>query len=101
MADDELPGAIEIEVLDALHRGALRSCCSAVQLVGLREEPAGEYLLHQILGRCERPGLVLKHRDAAGRYWTLTPAGRVRLRTRRHFARALATLLVRSQPKIR
>ena len=75
--------------------------CSAVQLVGLRDVPAGEYLLHQILRHCQEQGLVLKHRDATGRHWTLTPAGRARLRARRGFARALATLLVRSQPRIR
>jgi hypothetical protein len=100
MASDDLLGPIEVAVLDALHRGALRSRCSAVQLDGLRDEPAGEYLLHQVLGHCEEQGLVLKNRDATGRNWTLTRAGRARLRRRHRFARALATLLVRSQSRI-
>ncbi len=87
-------------VLDALHRGALGSRCSAVQISGLRDEPAGEYVLHKILGRFEDQGLVRTRRDASSRHWTLTPAGRARLHTRRHFARALATLIVRSQPRV-
>ena len=100
MAGDDLLGPVEMAVLDALHRGALRSRCSAVQIAGLRDEPAGEYVLHEILGRFDEQGLVRTRRDAGSRHWTLTPAGRARLRTRRHFARALATLIVRSQPRI-
>jgi DNA-binding MarR family transcriptional regulator len=57
-------------------------------------------VLHKILGRFEEQGLARTHRDASSRHWTLTPAGRARLRARRHFARALATLIVRSQRRI-
>jgi hypothetical protein len=96
MVGDDLPGPVEIAVLDAVHRGALRSRCSAVQVVALQKEPAGEYLLHEILGRCVEHGLVRTHRDATSRHWALTPTGRARLRTRRRFARALATLVVAS-----
>jgi hypothetical protein len=100
MAGDDLLGPVEIAVIDALHRGALRSRCSAVQIAGLRDEPAGDYVLHTILGRLEEQGLVWTRRDASSRHWMLTPAGRARLRRRRQFARTLATLIVRSQPSV-
>jgi GNAT superfamily N-acetyltransferase len=96
MATDELPGPAETAVLDALHRGALRTRCSARAIPALRNQPGGEQLLHEILDRCEARGLVRSDRYRDRRQWTLTAAGRARLRTRRRFARALALVLTRT-----
>ncbi len=96
MVDDELPGPLETAVLHALHRGALRARCSARAIPALRDEPTGEHLLHEILDRCEEQGLVRRDRHHDRREWTLTPAGRAQLRTRRRFAQALAIVLART-----
>jgi DNA-binding HxlR family transcriptional regulator len=96
MVDDDLPGPVEAAVLDALHRGALGVRCSARAIPGLRDEPAGEQLLHEILNRCEERGLVRTERHPDRREWRLTPAGRTRLRTRQRFARALASVMART-----
>jgi hypothetical protein len=96
MATGELPGRAETAVLDALHRGALRTRCSARAIPALRDQPAGEQLLHEILDRCEARGLVRSDRYRDRREWRLTAAGRARLRTRRRYARELAAALTRT-----
>jgi DNA-binding PadR family transcriptional regulator len=96
MVDDDLPGPVETAVLHALHRGALGVRCTAHAIPALRDEPTGEQLLHEILGRCEKRGLVRSDRHHDRREWTLTRAGRARLRTRRRFAQALASVLAQS-----
>jgi hypothetical protein len=93
-AGDEL-GLTEFAVLDAVHRGALRSRRTARQIHALRQQPAGEAILHHVLHACERDGLVRGRRDNAGRRYDLTAAGRARLRADRRFRMALAQVLVR------
>jgi DNA-binding PadR family transcriptional regulator len=88
-------GLIEFAVLDAVHRGGLRFRATARQIRGLREQPAGDALLHDVLHRCERDGLLQGRRDAAGRRYELTAAGRARLRADRNFRHALIHLLAR------
>jgi DNA-binding PadR family transcriptional regulator len=88
-------GHVEFAVLDALHRGALRSRVTARQVRRLSERPAGDAVLHEVLRRCEHDGLLRSERDAAGRRYELTAAGRVRLRADRRFRVALARLLAR------
>lgn len=96
MVGAELPGPVETAVLHALQRGALTARCSARAIPALRDKPAGEHLLHEILDRCEEQGLVRSNRHRDRREWTLTPAGQARLRTRRRFAEALAIVLART-----
>jgi DNA-binding PadR family transcriptional regulator len=93
-ASDEL-GQVEFAVLDAVNRGALRSRYSARQIPVLRERPAGEATFHEALRRCEHEGLLRSERDASGRLYELTAAGRTRLRTERRFRLVLARLLAR------
>lgn len=96
IATGELPGPAETAVLDVLHRGALRTRCSARAIPALRGHLAGEQLLHEILDRCEARGLVRSDRYRDRLEWRLTAAGRARLSTRRRFARALAVVLTRT-----
>jgi len=90
-------GPVEFAVLESVSRGALRSCCTAEQVSFLREQPAGEAILHDVLRRCERGGLLRSSRDTSGRRYELTAAGRVRLRADRRFRAALVRLLARSR----
>ena len=92
-------GLVEFAVLDAVHRGTLRSRCTAGQIRVLREEPAGEVILHDVLRRCERSGLVRTWRDSSGRNYALSAAGRARLRTDRRFRTAVVRLVLRGEPK--
>ena len=94
-ASDPL-GLVEFAVLDAVHRGALRSRRTAHRIPYLRDQPAGEVILHQALHRCERDGLLSSVRDSAGRLYRLTAAGRVRLRSERRFRAALVRALLRT-----
>jgi hypothetical protein len=89
-------GQVEF-VLDAVHHGVLRSRCTALQVPGLSERPAGEVVLHEALRGCEQGGLVRSRRDDAGRRYELTAAGRARLRAERCFRAALVGLLLRGQ----
>jgi hypothetical protein len=93
-ADDPL-GHVEFAVLDAVHRGALRFRRTARQIRCLRQQPAGEVILHDVLRRCEQAGLLTSARDSAGRGYWLTAAGRARLRADRRFRAALARALLR------
>lgn len=99
-ADDAL-GLVEFAVLDAVHRGALRSRRTARQIRLLRDQPAGETILHHVLRRCERDGLVRGSRDSSGRRYELTAAGRVRLRAERRFRAALIGALLRTPTRRR
>jgi DNA-binding PadR family transcriptional regulator len=90
-------GMVEFAVLDSVSRGALRSRCAAQQIHVLRDQPTGEAILHEVLRRCERGGLVRSNRDRSGRRYELTPAGRVRLRTDRRFRETLVRALARSR----
>jgi hypothetical protein len=76
---------------------ALNSRPRASHVRALIDEPAGYFLLHDALRRCERDGLVRSRRDARGRRYALTPAGRARLRAQRRFEDALLALLSRSR----
>ena len=87
-------GHVEYTVLNAVHRGALRSRCTAGQIRSLRDEPAGEVILHEVLHRCEQAGLLSGARDSAGRLYQLTAAGRARLRADRRFRVALVRVLL-------
>ena len=90
-------GHVEYTVLDAVHRGALRSRRTAKQIQSLRDQPAGEVILNEALHRCERAGLLRSERDSAGRLYGLTAAGRARLRADRRFRTALVRALLRAQ----
>jgi DNA-binding PadR family transcriptional regulator len=94
MAHGDLLGHVEFAVLDAVHRGALRIRHSARQVPCLCEQPAGEALLHRALRRCEHEGLLRSSRDARGRSYELTAAGRSRLRAERRFRVALGRMLL-------
>ena len=74
-------GHIEYAVLDAVHRGALRSRRTARQIRSLRDQPAGEVILHEVLYRCEHAGLL----------------SRARLRADRRFRLALVRVLLRAE----
>jgi hypothetical protein len=50
--ESEPLGWVEFTVIEAVHRGALRSRQTARQVAGLRLEPAGDALLHEALRRC-------------------------------------------------
>jgi DNA-binding PadR family transcriptional regulator len=89
-------GVVEFAVLDAVRRGALRSRRTASQIRVLREQPAGEVILHDVLHRCERNGLLRGERDDTGRRYELTAAGRAQLRADRRLRVALTRMLVRS-----
>ena len=52
-------GQIEFAVLDAVHRGALRSRRAARQIRVLQGQPAGETILHNALRHCEQNGLLV------------------------------------------
>lgn len=93
-ANDPL-GHIEFAVLAAIQRGSLGSQCTAGQVRSLREQPAGEVILHEVLRRCERDGLLSSTRDSRGRRYQLTAAGRGRLRAERRFRTAMARMLLR------
>ena len=96
MGSADTLGTVEFAVLDALHRGLLRSRRrTARQIPVLGCEPAGEVILHDVLRRCEREGLVRSRRDEAGRRYELTAAGRAKLRADRRFRRALLRVLAR------
>src|SRR5262245_2135953 len=96
MESGDTLGLVEFAVLESVSRGALRSRRTAKQISVLREQPAGEAILHEVLRRCERGGLLSSRRDSSGRLYELTPAGRVRLRADRRFRAALARVLARS-----
>lgn len=89
-------GHVEFAVLDAVHRGALGRRHSARRVRVLEAEPAGETILHEVLHRCERDGLLRSRRDAAGRGYELTLAGRMKLRADRRSRAAWSRLLARS-----
>lgn len=89
-------GQVEFAVLDAVYRGALRSRRTARQIGVLQSHPAGETIMHNALRQCEQNGLLCSRRDASGRRYDLTAAGRVRLRADRQFRAALIRVLARS-----
>lgn len=86
---------VEFAVLDAVHRGSLRSRRTAGQVRVLREQPAGEVILHDVLRRCERDGLLSSARDSGGRLYQLSRAGSARLRADRRFRAAMVRMLLR------
>jgi DNA-binding PadR family transcriptional regulator len=90
-------GLIEFNVLDAVHRGRLRGRRSARQVSALREQAAGEVVLHDVLRRFEHAGLLSSTRDGAGRLYRLTPAGRARLRSERRFRSTFARVMLRGE----
>jgi DNA-binding MarR family transcriptional regulator len=87
-------GPVEFAVLDAVNRGALRSRRTARKIAALRNRAAGEAIMHAALRRCEHDGLLRSERDADGRRYELTAAGRTRLRADRRLRFALARLLM-------
>jgi DNA-binding PadR family transcriptional regulator len=89
-------GSVEAIVLAAVDRGAPTSRCAVTRVPALREELDGEHLLHSALRRCARDGLVRRERRGQRTWWVLTAKGRARLRARRRFGRALASLLART-----
>lgn len=97
MGFEDALGQVEFAVLEAVNRGALRSRRSARQVRMLRKRPAGETILHDVLHRCERDGLLHGTRDASGRRYELTAAGRARLRADRRFRAAVLQMLARSR----
>ncbi len=97
MESGDALGLVEFAGLESVSRGALRSRRNAKQIRVLREQPAGEAILHDVLRRCERGGLLRSSRDSSGRRYELTAAGRVRLRTDRPFRAALVLVLARSR----
>jgi hypothetical protein len=97
MESGDALGLIEFAVLDSVSRGALRSRRTATQIRVLRDQPAGEVMLHDVLRRCERSGLLHSSRDSAGRRYELTAAGQVRLRADRRFRATLFRVLAQSR----
>jgi DNA-binding PadR family transcriptional regulator len=97
MATRDPLGPVEFSVLDAVHRGTLRTRPTARQIRGLRDDPGGEAILHDALHSCERAGLLRSARDPSGRRYRLTAAGRARLRADRRFRAAIARMLIRGQ----
>jgi DNA-binding transcriptional regulator PaaX len=89
-------GPVEFTVIDAVHRGALRSRQTVGQIPDLRRDPGGEALMRDALRRCERSGLLRSQRNPSGRHYEMTAAGRARLRAERRFRAALLRALVRS-----
>lgn len=89
-------GQVEFAVLDAVHRGALRSRRTAGRIGVLQSQPAAETILHNALRQCEQDRLLCSRRDASGRRYDLTASGRVRLRADRQFRAALIRVLARS-----
>jgi DNA-binding PadR family transcriptional regulator len=89
-------GQFEFAVMDSVHRGALGSRRTARRVRSLREEPAGDSIMHEALRRCERRGLLQSERDPSGRRYELTPAGRARLKADRRFRSALVGLLLQN-----
>jgi DNA-binding PadR family transcriptional regulator len=89
-------GQIEFAVLAAVHGGAPRSRLSARQIRALREQPAGDTILHDALRRCERHWLLRSRRNASGRQYELTASGRARFRADRRVRLALARVLAQS-----
>jgi DNA-binding PadR family transcriptional regulator len=90
-------GQVEMVVLEAVRRGALRARTTPKNVPGLREHPSGSTILHQALRRCEQRGLLRSRRDDSGRLYELTPAGREQLRANRRFRSALLRTLARSR----
>jgi DNA-binding PadR family transcriptional regulator len=97
MESGDTLGMVEFAVLESVSRGALRSRSTAQRISVLRGQPAGEAILHDVLRRCERRGLLSSSRDSSGRRYELTPAGRVKLRADRRFRAALVRVLARSR----
>jgi hypothetical protein len=96
MTAPELLGTNESAILAGVHSGAFRAGVYASRVRALSADPAAEFHLHEALRRCERAGLLRSSRDAHGRHYALTPAGRAQLRSHRGFKRALVSLLARS-----
>jgi DNA-binding PadR family transcriptional regulator len=96
MRSHELLGPVELEVLAAVNRGALRHRDHAANIHALAGEPAGEFLVHETLRRCEQAGLLRSERDPRGRRYALTARGRRHLRVDRSFRAALRGLIDRS-----
>lgn len=61
----------------------------------MREQAAGEEVLHDVLHRFEHAGLLSSTRDGAGRLYRLTAAGRARLRSERRFRATFARVMLR------
>jgi DNA-binding PadR family transcriptional regulator len=97
MESDGTLGVVEFAVMESVARGALRSRQTAQQISALSEQPAGEAILHDVLHRCERGGLLRSSRHSSGRRYELTSAGRIRLRADRRFRAALVRVLARSR----
>ncbi|MGH2852025.1 MAG: hypothetical protein ACRDLP_15600 [Solirubrobacteraceae bacterium] len=97
MEAPELLPMHEIAILAAVQRGALRAGVIARRVPALGDEPAAEVLLHDALRCCEHRGFVRSRRTPRGRSYSLTAAGRARLRAQRRFACALAALMARSR----
>jgi DNA-binding PadR family transcriptional regulator len=95
MQAPELLSIHEIAILAAVQRGAVRPGAIARRVPAL--EPAAEVLLHDALRCCEHRGFLRSRRRPSGRSYSLTAAGRARLRAQRRFARALAALMARSR----
>jgi len=97
MESGDTLGLVEFAVLESVSRGALRASRTAQQIYVLRDQPAGEAILHDALRRCERGGLLRSSRDCSGRRYEVTAAGRVRLRADRRFRAALVRVLAQSR----
>ena len=97
MESGDALGLVEFAVLESVSCGALRSRRTAQQIYLLREQPAGEAILHDVLRRCERGGLLRSTRDSSGRCYEVTAAGRARLRADRRFRAAIVRVLARSR----
>jgi DNA-binding PadR family transcriptional regulator len=87
----------EIAILAAVQRGALRPGASARRVPALDDQPTAEVLMHDALRCCEHRGYLRSRRTPRGRSYSLTAAGRARLRAQRRFACALAALMARSR----
>jgi DNA-binding PadR family transcriptional regulator len=96
MGSHEPLGTVDRRVLDAVNRGALRHRRHRAKIEDLAGDPAGAFLLHESLRRCEQSGLLRSERDHRGRRYWLTAKGRHALRADRRFRLALVGLIGRS-----
>jgi len=90
---DELLGPIDAAVLRAIGAGRTRPhrIAESVRIDAANADSL--VVVHRVLERCQRHGLLRGERDSFGRVFALTATGRRSLRNRREFGESVARLL--------
>ena len=90
---EELLGSIDAAVLQAIGAGRTRPhrIAESVHIDAANADHL--VIVYRVLERCQRHGLLRGERDAYGRVFALTPAGRRSMRDRRQFGESVARLL--------